>query len=192
MDKRKYNKLILATLLIAFIIPTFVFPVNAKNPSFSKTPQLNEEFTTIHKVMLYKTGTLGNIASSDTYHYQLKENVTYYFWVKIKIPEGAFTLTVIGDGGVKIEPKAWAEEDPNSDRIIAFTFTPSDSGDHLVIVTVIAATDPGSYILYANRDGFAGWWWMLAAGIGALVVLIIVISLIAKAFKPKKKKGKRR
>jgi len=47
-----------------------------------------------------------------------------------------------------------------------------------------------NYTLYANRSGFAGFWWMILSGLGVVIVLILIIVILFKAFKKKPKKRK--
>ncbi|MBD3190110.1 MAG: hypothetical protein GF308_05680 [Candidatus Heimdallarchaeota archaeon] len=185
MEPKLLTQKIFACLAIVLcLVPAIVTPVIAAQefPSeISFNPK--EEDEKVRRVILYKKGALGNFLSSDIYHMKLKEGAQYMFWAKINIEGGIFSLAIDGPGGTKSEVKDWNQDDPESEHVISFYFTPDDGGDHTVVIASLAASDGGDYRLYANRAGFAGYWWMIAAGVGALIVLIFVIVLVIKILK---------
>ena len=190
MIKVYRGKLVAATLLVICLMPLFISSTLGFNDDVNQNLSINEEFDKIHKLILFKRGTIGNIASFDTYHFQMKEGKTYYFRAKINIDAGAFTFGVSGPGGSAGELPIWDEDDPASAHVAVFTFTPTADGDHSITIGSVIATDGGTYTLYVNKDGFAGWWWMLAIGVGA--ILIIVIFAVAIRSRGKKSKRRRR
>ncbi|NHJ04721.1 MAG: hypothetical protein EAX90_07855 [Candidatus Heimdallarchaeota archaeon] len=190
MKTKLVTKVVAIFLLIVTLTPMMILTVHSETSDNSNMLFINTEDTKLYKVLLYKKGNLGNILSSDLYHFQMKANRTYLIKTKIDITEGLFSLAVTGPGGVYIKPGAWTNSDPADSRFIQFLFTPDESGDHSIAVAVAAAVDGGSYSLYINQDGFAGWWWILAVGIGFLLIVIIILVISLRASKKSKKKGK--
>lgn len=176
-------------ILICFIPSVFALAMTDE-PDVILEP--NEVYDKVHKVFLYKRGTLGNVISSDTYYMKLKMDKNYYFWTSIDIPEGWFGLAVTGPGGSEGDEETWQSSDPKSTRKIAFNFAPSADGNYTVIVGSIIATDGGNYQLYVNQAGFAGYWWMILAAVLALILLIFIpLFFIIRGRRRRKRKSKR-
>jgi len=190
MNKKALVKILTICVLAITVTPIITLTVQAKMDTRS-SPSIMGEDTKLYKFILFKTGTLGDLLSGDTYHFEMKAGKTYFLKTTFKVDAGIFTLSVGGPGGSKAEIGSWDADDPKSARVIQFTFTPSDSGDHSILILAGIASDAGNYNLYVNQDGFVGWWWMLAAGVGALLIIVLVIVVIARASKPKKRKRRR-
>ncbi len=192
MKKQTITKIVTLCLIIVTLSPIVTLTVQSQmNGSFDDLTTKGED-TKLYKGLLYKTGTLGNIMSIDSYHFQMKAGKTYLLRAKFDITAGAFSLDVNGPGGNHVFPVTWDTDDPKSARVIQFLFTPTDTGDHSIFVWCIIGNDAGDYSLYVNQDGFAGWWWMLAAGIGVMLLIVITFVVISRATKPKKRRKKRR
>jgi len=192
MKKQTITKIVTLCLIIVTLSPIVTLTVQSQmNGHFDDLTTKGED-TKLYKGLLYKTGILGNIMSLELYHFQMKANKTYVLRAKFDITEGAFSLDVSGPGGVHIFPETWSSSEPKSARVIQFLFTPTDTGDHTIFVWCIIGNAAGEYSLYVNQDGFAGWWWMLAVGIGAVLLIVIVFVGISRAVKPKRKGKKRR
>lgn len=57
----------------------------ATNENQNCVMSTQEDFTRLHRIFIYRHGQLGNVASADTYHMQLKQGKEYYFHTKISI-----------------------------------------------------------------------------------------------------------
>jgi len=190
MKTKLITKVVAIFLLFVTLTPMMILTVHSETSENSKLLFTNAEDTKLYKVIFYKKGNLGNILSSDLYHFQMKANRTYLIKTKIDISDGLFSLAVSGPGGTYLKPGAWTASDPADSRFIQFLFTPDESGNHIIAIAVAAAIDGGTYSLYINQDGFAGWWWILAIGIGFLLIVIIIFVVLFRASKKSKKKGK--
>ena len=171
-------------------IPFVLSPLQATTNEEIIQIQPNSEDPKLYKIIFFKTGILGNIISADIYHFQFKEGKTYIIKAKIKIEAGTFGLDVDGPGGSAGDVDIWDSDRPENERYLSIGFTPTATGDHEVAVGTFIATDGGNYSLYINQQGFAGWWWNLAAGVGFLLIVIVALALMLR--KPKKKKKKRK
>lgn len=192
MKKKTITKIITLCLIIVALSPIVTLTAQSQiNGSFDDLTTKTED-TKLYKFIFYKKGTLGNLMSYDKYHFQMKANKTYVLRAKIDITEGGFALDVSGPGGVHFEPIAWSSSDPKSARVIQYLFTPSVTGDYSIIIWCYVGNDAGDYTLYINQDGFVGWWWILAAGIGTLLLIVITFVVISRVAKPKRKGKKRR
>ena len=172
-------------------IPFVLSPLQAATSEEIVEIKANVVDDKLYKIIFFKTGTLGNLASLDTYHFEFKEGKSYLIKAKIKIEEGLFGLDVSGPGGTVASLEVWDASTPASERYILDTFVPTATGDHTVIVGVVAAVEAGDYSLYINQVGFAGWWWILAAGVGLLLIIIVALALMLRKPKKKKRKSKR-
>ena len=191
MVKKYYTKVMTICLLVIALSPVITIAVQSRMGDDFTSPSINAEDEKIYKIMLYKSGSLGNLLDIDTYHFQMKEGKTYIFRCKFTVDAGAFQVAVSGPGGSGGQSESWDSDDPKSSRIIQFLFTPTDAGEHSITVFALIASDVSDYNLYVNQDGFAGWWWMLAIGIGALLIIIIVVVVIVRATRPKKRRRRR-
>jgi hypothetical protein len=183
MQKTLLFKKCFALIAIIFcFVPAIITPIMAAQENNTEIVfKPNGEDEKLRRIILYKKGSLGNLANADTFHMKFKAGKEYIFWSKIDISEGWFGLSVFnGEGDSKSEEKVWDTEDPESERKITYYFTPDDSGDHSVSIYTVIASDGGDYRLYVNRSGFAGYWWMIAAGVGAIAVLIFLIAIFVK------------
>ena len=192
MEKKIITKIVTYCLIILTLSPIVTLTVQSQMNGGSNDLAINTEDTKLYKGLLFKRGTLGNILSFDHYHFQMKANKTYVLRAKIAITDGGFSLDVSGPGGIHFEPTSWSSSDPKSARVIQFLFTPTVTGDHSIIVWCYVGNDAGDYSLYVNQDGFAGWWWILAIGIGTLLLIVIIFVVISRVAKPKRKGKKRR
>ena len=144
------------------------------------------------KIILYKKGYLEELIDADNFAIELKADKEYVFWASVNCPSGIFALTIGGPGGSSSDTETWDAEDPNSARRLKFYFTPSDSGEHTLTVGSLLNEDAGTYRIYANRAGFAGYWWMIAAGIGDILLVFLIIFGLIRLASPKKKQRRRR
>ncbi|NHJ86405.1 MAG: hypothetical protein FK734_13155 [Asgard group archaeon] len=194
--RNNYAKIFVSLMIIFSILPiSSVMVLSMENNNSAMVLQTSSAEDKIHRGFLYTNGVLAGFVDIDAFTVILKEGKEYYFWLKADIASGALvSLAILGDGINHLEFGSWDSNDPASMRKIIYTATSTDAGNHSVLVTYtgLLLTDICEYTLYINQVGIAGYWWMIAAGVGALLIVIIVIVLIAKAVKPKKKKGKRK
>jgi hypothetical protein len=177
-------------LLLVFTMPVLLTLGQSNHSSTSL--KVNAEASNI---ILYKKGYLesnGGLGDFDSFKVNLKAGKEYVFYARVNIPAGLFNLLVTGPGGNDGDTETWDETDPKSARVLKFYFIPSDSGEHDLVMSGTGFSADSTYRIYFNRAGFAGWWWMLLAGIGALAILVLIIFGITKLFRKKKKKKRRR
>ncbi len=190
MNKSTFQKIIALSGIALFLVPSVLVFATTNTEQQVLTP--DEDFPNIHRIFIYTKETLGNIISADTYHMKLKEQKEYYFWTSINIEAGSFQLSVTGPGGSHIEAKVWGTSDPKDARKMSFVFTPTSTGNYTIMVSTLIATDGGTYQLYVNRSGFAGFWWMIGLGLLAVIVLLGFPIMILRARKKKKKRKRKR
>jgi len=125
----------------------------------------------------------------------MKTGKAYDFNIKIDTTFGAgILITIVGNPG-HIVAGTWGPTDDESLRKIQFMYTPATTGNHTLIIAKLIPIDmnENAYTVYVNRNGFAGIWWMIAGGFGALLILVIIpVSIIVSKRKKTKKKTKKR
>ena len=185
----KYVQKIFAFTIIFFTSASLGFSLaipQQNNPVAS----VMEEDPRIRNIFIFTKGTLGNLLSSDTYHLEIKADVQYIIWAKVKISAGAFSLSTSLGSIPMASTYSWNESAKNSERIMKMWFTYTSSGDCTITITTLLATEEGSYTLYVNKKGFAGYWWMLL--IGLLIIAALITPFIVLRLKSKKRRKKRR
>ena len=192
----RYKKIITKTTLFLLVLTTFLpgilTPILAGN-NYNNNPSVNEAYEKVHNGFLYKKDNLETILGSDSFILNLKEGKTYYFYFKIDNSIGASILVALLGSPGFAEFGSWDADDPENMRKIVFLYTPDSTGNQTLTITKIIPIDnaDSDYTVYVNRQGIAGYWWMILIGVGALIIIILVIALIIRAIKPKKGKRKK-
>ena len=180
--------LILAIFLSSIFLPV-LGTINRDNGLSTSTT-----YDKVYKGFLYKKESLEAMGGGDAYKLALKAGKLYYFSIKIDSGLGLqFFVTVMGNPG-DAYVGTWGSGDPEDMRKIEFTYTPAVDSNQTLLITKILPIDmvENEYTVYVNRNGFAGIWWMILAGIGALALIILVIALIIRAARPKKKSKRKK
>jgi hypothetical protein len=192
-----YKKSITKAMLFSFVLFTFL--------SSTLTPIIGSiyhdiglttstDFEKIHKGFLYKSESLEAFGGADSYKLVLKGGKPYLFNFNVDNTVGfSIVVTLFGVPG-DLLVGAWDADDPKSMRKIVFIYTPDDTSNHTLLIAKILPFDnvETKYTVYVNRNGFAGIWWMLLTGIGALAAIVLAIALIIRSSRKKKKKKKRK
>ncbi|NHJ31674.1 MAG: hypothetical protein FK732_02320 [Asgard group archaeon] len=192
--KKFYPKTILFSFVLLTLLPgilTPIFAVNNRNTNLST----NATFDTVHNGFVVITETLSGVVDIDIHKIMLKANKEYYFSVKFDNPNGIFlSVLVTNSVDYAVEFGNWDANTPRNQWKIAFVLTPTSTDEFTIYIdefNIIDSIDT-VYTLYANRSGFAGYWWMILSGLGVVVVLILIIVILSSVFKKKKKPKKRK
>lgn len=193
-----YNKPITKTLLFLAILLTFLsgflLPIFGSNNN-NTNPSLNTVYDKVHKGFLLKSDSLEALLGTDSHKIELKGGKVYYFDLKVDNSiGGSITAVLTGGSPGHADIGTWDGNDPKSMRRITFLYTPDTTEIYtLTIIKIIPIDNAESdYTLYVNRQGFAGYWWMILSGLGALLILILIISILFRGRKKKPKKRKRK
>jgi hypothetical protein len=192
-----YKKSFTKAMLFSFVLFTFL--------SSTLTPIISyiyhdiglttsTDFEKVHKGFLFKSESLEAFGGADSYKLLLKGGKPYLFNINVDNSVGfSIVITLFGVPG-DIHVGTWDADDPKSMRKIVFIYTPDDTSNHTLLIAKILPFDnvETKYTVYVNRNGFAGIWWMLLVGIGALAAIILTIALILKSTRKKKKKKRKR
>jgi hypothetical protein len=150
----------------------------------------------VRTIILRKKGVFYESGDIHRFYVKLEENVEYIARMKITaIYGGFFSITIRG---------VFTHTTTSENIISSVTkyaleaiYTSDTTGNRYVelIYNFSASPERTEYTLYFNKTGFAGWWWIILSGIGALAILafiftFMVIGLISVA--KRKKKGKKR
>ena len=191
--KKFYLKSILFSFILLTLLPGFLSPIiseTVQNTDLS----INTAYDKVHNGFVVLTETLSNLLDIDTHLIMLDANKEYYFSVKFDNPNGVF-LSVVVTNGVDIVARFgdWDVNTPKNQWKIVFVLTPTSTDEFTIMISELNGFDliETVYTLYANRSGFAGFWWMILSGLGVVLVLILIIFIIFKAFNKKTKKIKR-
>ncbi len=190
--KKNIQKIIMFSLILLAFIPGILTPIIGLNKHESNH-NLATAFDEVHKGFMYKSETLEAFGGADSYQLELKAGKTYYFSIKFDNTVGwSLFVTLIGSPGY-VDVGAWDANDPVNMRKIMFLFTPDTTQNHTLIILKSAPFDnvETEYTVYVNRQGFAGIWWMILIGVGALVIIILLIALVVRVVKPKKRKRRK-
>ncbi|NHJ49079.1 MAG: hypothetical protein FK733_14930 [Asgard group archaeon] len=194
-SKKLLSKAILFSLILTTVIPGILTPIMAANYSDNNLTT-NEAFTKVYKGFLYKKDSLEAFLGTDSFILYLKGGKTYYFQFKVDNSVGASIMVSLTGSPGHLEFGSWDADDPVSMRKIIFLYTPDATGNATLVITKLIPIDnaESDYTVYVNRQGFAGYWWMILSGVGVLLVLILGVVLLIRLLrkKPKKKKRKRK
>jgi len=189
--KKFYLKSILLSLILFTLLPGILTPIIAENKQNNNLSP-KTAYDKVHNGFVVISETLSNLIDIDTHLIQLTVDKEYYFSVKFDNPNGVF-LTVLVTNGVDAVARAgdWDANTPKSQWKIVFVLTPTSTDEFTIMISELNGFDliETNYTLYANRSGFAGIWWMILSGLGALLILILIVFFL---FRGKKKKPKRR
>ena len=189
-----YNKSITKNMLFFAISLTFLsgflLPIIG-SINYNPSPSLSTIYDKVHKGFLLTSDSLEALLGLDSYQIELKGGKVYYFDIKVDNSIGTtITVALTGSPG-HADIGTWDADDPKSMRRITFLYTPDTTEVYTFTILKIIPIDnaESDYTLYVNRQGIAGYWWMILSGLGVLLVLILIVSIL---FRGKKKKPKRR
>ncbi|MEA2071001.1 MAG: hypothetical protein U9O98_06885 [Asgard group archaeon] len=194
MLKSKITKMTGFSLVLFVCLPFFMTLSTAYFSSGNYPPYTISDEDKTYRMLLYKKGELdynNGLGDIDSFTMDLKKDKEYVFWTKIKISSGVFTLAISGSGGSAGDTETFDTDDPDSVRKLTFKFTPSESGEYSLAITSFLPNEGGTYRLYANRSGFAGWWWMALSGVGAIIIVVLIIVGVIRIFRGPKRKRRR-
>ncbi|MHA1220757.1 MAG: hypothetical protein ACTSQB_03395, partial [Candidatus Heimdallarchaeota archaeon] len=180
-------------VVICLFLPGVFTPIIGLNNKDSDLT-INTVYEKVYKGFLYKEETLEPLGGFDSYIIEMKTGKAYDFNIKIDTTFGVgILITIVGNPGHAVVG-TWGPTDDESLRKIQFMYTPATTGNHTLIIAKILLIDmnENAYTVYVNRNGFAGIWWMIAGGLGALLILTIIPVSIIKSVRKKKKKTKKR
>ena len=193
-SKKFYLKSILFSFILFTLLPGILSPIVASNDQTTDL-SLNTNYDKVHNGFVVLSETLSNLLDIDTHLITLTIDKEYYFSVKFDNPNGLF-LSVVVTNGVDIVARFgdWDQNTPKSQWKIVFVLTPTSTDEFSIMISELNGFDliDTNYTLYANRSGFAGIWWMILSGLGAVLVLIFIIVILSSVFKKKPKKRKRK
>ena len=189
--KKFYLKSILFSFILITILPGLLTPIIAENKQ-SNNLSPDTAYDKVHNGFVVISETLSGIIDIDTHVIALQADKEYYFSVKFDNPNGFF-LSLLVSNGIDIVARfgAWDANTPKSQWKLEAILTPTSTDEFGIMISETNGFDfiDTEYTLYANRSGFAGYWWMILSGLGVLLVLILIVSIL---FRSKKKKPKRR
>ncbi|MFX1537900.1 MAG: hypothetical protein ACFFDI_27220 [Promethearchaeota archaeon] len=197
LNRISHTKILAITGIILCFIPATVTPIMVMaQERDNSSVMLFPNNAKVYRIILYKKGTLSGSYDENQYKVALKADKEYFFSVKFSAESvGLYNIQTNPPGevwGIGGDFGTWELGDPASIKKLSFTCIPDVDGEHTFVVSCGSICGGGTYQIYFNRVGFAGYWWMIAAGVGALAILIIIIIGIAALIKPKKKKRRRR
>jgi len=198
--KIKMRNIIFLTILSICVVEAIILPVIVYG-------QINDgdiEITTediydykVRSVILYKKGLLYAGGDIHRFYVALEEGVEYIARIKITAEYGGtYLIRIMG----LFTQSSYSEgfSDKLTKHVLETVYTSDTTMDRYVeiIYTPPFLPENPEYTLYFNKTGFAGWWWIILSGIGALAVLIFlftfaIIGMISVS-KRKKKKRKRK
>jgi len=189
--KKFYLKSIMFSFILLTILPGMLTPIIAENKQNNNLSP-KTAYDKVHNGFVVISETLSGLIDIDTHQIQLKVDKEYYFSVKFDNPNGVF-LSVVVSNGVDGVARAgdWDSNTPKSQWKIVFVLTPTSANEFTIMINEFNGFDmiDTKYTIYANRSGFAGYWWMILSGLGVLLIIILIVSIL---FRGKKKKPKRR
>jgi len=193
ISKKIYTKAILFAMILFTFLPGILTPIIAVNNQ-NNNLSTNTVYDKVHKGFVYLSETLSGVVDADFHKIYLKEGKEYYFSAKFDNPNGVWLTLIIANGvDIAIDNGDWDANTPKNQWKIELILTPTSTDNFTINVNEFNGFDiiDTNYTLYANRSGFAGYWWMILIGVGALAIIILLIALVIRIAKPKKK-GKRR
>ncbi|MBK5114564.1 MAG: hypothetical protein KGD59_11525 [Candidatus Heimdallarchaeota archaeon] len=189
-----YLKATLFSFLLLAILPGILTPILAE-VNHKTDLETNTAYDKVHNGFVAISETLSNLLDIDTHIIALTVDKEYYFSVKFDNPNGIF-LSVVVTNGVDIVARFgdWDTNTPKSQWKIVFVLTPTSTDEFSIVISELNGFDiiDTNYTLYANRSGFAGYWWMILIGLGAVLVLVLLIVVLSSVLRKKKKPKKRK
>jgi len=193
-----YNKSITKTMLFFAISLTFLsgflLPIIG-SINYNPNPSLSTIYDKVHKGFLLTSDSLEALLGLDSYQIELKGGKVYYFDIEVDNSIGQpITVALIGGSPGHADFGTWDADDPKSMRRITFLYTPDTTEVYTFTILKIIPIDnaESDYTLYVNRQGIAGYWWMILSGLGALLIIILIFTVLFRARKKPKKRKRRK
>ena len=145
----------------------------------------------IRKMIILKTKKVTPQFDYHLYTMHLSVGESYTFYLKVFSKKGGEYIFKISDQSQAVlQTVEWDETSKFSEKKITLELTANHNGDYAIEISYqnILQDKESYYTLYANEQGFAGWWWLGLIGLLILVVfffLVIGVPLIVR-----KRKGK--
>ena len=137
-----------------------------------------------------------DIGDSHWFQVALKQDVEYILRIRVTAAYGG-TFIIAIHGVVTLSSYVEIFSSPITNQVLETVYTADGTtiGQLNIIYSTVTPMENPVYILYFNKTGFAGWWWITLSGIGALAVLIVIFTFmiigmisVAKRKKERKKK----
>ncbi len=202
MQLRKINKtLFLITTILLLMLPTvFTSSINLDDAG-CKVQALHDDKE--RSVILYKREDFHNYFEIHYYRLKVKEGASYHlrlkllteldanFQLRVQVLKEYGDPVVTGFDVISEEIANWGSSTSSEQQVIDLRFqADEDYVFRLVIVKNSGTVNGGDYSLYFNQAGFAGYWWIILAGVGIVVLVVFVITF--PILHRKKSKGKKR
>jgi len=186
------------TFLFFCFIPMIFLPIFAQAQVDSTVSNIDlNMIDDYHERSLYffQKGKLNVLSDVHYFRISLKNGNTYSAKLWITASDGGdFIFTLTGDltnGQIVISTLANLDKE-----LLEFEYTSDATITGVIQIIYINMASPyyPTYTLYVNRAGFAGLWWIILSGIGALAILVILFTFAGIGMRTvaKKKRKKRR
>ncbi len=197
----KYKKNFLSIgLIIAIVLQVTLITITSTkaiaDDDLSK--ELEPEIYTdpyIRKMIIFKSGKMTPQFDYHLYTMHLSEGKSYTFYLKIYNKIGGEYIFNVSDQSQSIhELVEWDETTGFFEKKIKLVLEPNHNGDYSIEISYqnILQDKNSHYTLYANEQGFVGWWWLGLIGLLILAVflfLVIGVPLLVRSKKKKTTKG---
>lgn len=191
------NLVILAICISEIVILPIIVAGQEKLGDIEITPESINDLT-VRKIILRRKGIFIDTGDAHWFKVALKQGVEYVARMKITAAYGGqFFIALYGVSTSEFYNEIFST--PITNYLIETIYIADGTTTGTLQVfysTAILNQEFPTYTLYFNRTGFAGWWWIVLSGIGALAVLAILFTFaiigMMSVSKRKKKIGKKK
>jgi hypothetical protein len=198
--RNKIRKIVILTILSFCIVELVFLPIlidgqNNKEEIVYSSEMIND--LKVRSRIIRKKGIFSDIGDSHWFQVALKQDVEYIARMKITAAYGGtFIIALFGVTTNSFYTEIFGS--PITNHMIETIYIADGTTTGLLQIiysTAILHQEFPTYTLYFNRTGFAGWWWIVLSGIGALAILSVIFTFMIMgmvSFSKRQKKGKKK